>query len=117
MLMDYSTKKISIHALREEGDSQHTLGKAADINFYPRPPRGGRPAAKESAGAILSISIHALREEGDDTRYGSGSEPTTISIHALREEGDRGHQTSCYPCKNFYPRPPRGGRRCVLPVP
>ena len=37
---------------------------------------------------------------------------SAISIHALREEGDLGtshalHWTSC----NFYPRPPRGGRR------
>ena len=35
--------KISIHALREEGDtsSKTTFWKAK--NFYPRPPRGGRP--------------------------------------------------------------------------
>ena len=34
---------ISIHALREEGDKEviHALGLA--VNFYPRPPRGGRP--------------------------------------------------------------------------
>ena len=34
-------------------------------DFYPRPPRGGRPtmqAKKQHAGGI---SIHALREEGD----------------------------------------------------
>ena len=33
---------ISIHALREEGDSLHTLPDLTAANFYPRPPRGGR---------------------------------------------------------------------------
>ena len=36
---------------------------------------------------------------------------TQISIHALREEGDvLQMQSISKPC-NFYPRPPRGGRR------
>ena len=34
-----------------------------------------------------------------------------ISIHALREEGDAKRATTCIPWQNFYPRPPRGGRR------
>ena len=34
-----------------------------------------------------------------------------ISIHALREEGDK-TRFMCSNCHaNFYPRPPRGGRR------
>ena len=34
-----------------------------------------------------------------------------ISIHALREEGDCRLECSCHRhCKDFYPRPPRGGR-------
>ena len=41
----------------------------------------------------------------------SGAFPAVISIHALREEGDALH-IKHYPVKwNFYPRPPRGGRR------
>ena len=35
--------KISIHALREEGDCSGNTGKSSWANFYPRPPRGGRP--------------------------------------------------------------------------
>ena len=35
------------------------------LDFYPRPPRGGRPAAVTAVGSMLVISIHALREEGD----------------------------------------------------
>ena len=34
---------ISIHALREEGDYQGYLRRKTAMNFYPRPPRGGRP--------------------------------------------------------------------------
>ena len=34
-----------------------------------------------------------------------------ISTHALREEGDRLSTTKVTGSRNFYPRPPRGGRR------
>ena len=34
---------ISIHALREEGDLYDGINVAGRYNFYPRPPRGGRP--------------------------------------------------------------------------
>ena len=101
-------------------------------DFYPRPPRGGRPSGCRQQGSALPISIHALREEGD---FGGlmqvldehiflstpsarrATDPRvllqrarTISIHALREEGDR---ADCFrDCLSvyFYPRPPRGGR-------
>ena len=79
-------------------------------NFYPRPPRGGRPAIYDGKKLFSAISIHALREEGDTTiltalrhlekflSTPSARRATTggttmagifkISIHALREEGD-----------------------------
>ena len=124
-------------------------------NFYPRPPRGGRPGVVCSSSTLMiflstpsarratsvhagrhqpgAISIHALREEGD--RHGSlwyagmqqflstpsarratcsGRSQTMkrgISIHALREEGDRLRCRLRRPAQDFYPRPPRGGRR------
>ena len=34
-----------------------------------------------------------------------------ISIHALREEGDFASMRCAVRASNFYPRPPRGGRR------
>ena len=34
--------RISIHALREEGDRQSAPGHSRQRYFYPRPPRGGR---------------------------------------------------------------------------
>ena len=36
---------------------------------------------------------------------------TGISIHALREEGDRIRKMDGSGPNDFYPRPPRGGRR------
>ena len=56
--------------------------------FYPRPPRGGRPASAPVLPATCGISIHALREEGDLASKHFPLLHTKISIHALREEGD-----------------------------
>ena len=125
--------KISIHALREEGDLQLCKRLQRHINFYPRPPRGGRPNALHVAlgrhiflstpsarratrkkprffTAALQISIHALREEGDQT-FEVPEIINEISIHALREEGDKSWWQRSLWGQHFYPRPPRGGRR------
>ena len=56
---------ISIHALREEGDDLRHKGRARGSNFYPRPPRGGRRRREVALNVCKKISIHALREEGD----------------------------------------------------
>ena len=82
-------------------------------NFYPRPPRGGRPVSEEMDERSEQISIHALREEGDlfaAVEWGKSQ----ISIHALREEGDQLVIYCFQTIKDFYPRPPRGGRRGLL---
>ena len=57
--------KISIHALRGEGDEGATAEKKISV-----------------------ISIHALRGEGDDTCTNRKNSDSDISIHALRGEGD-----------------------------
>ena len=61
--------------------------RAHGTDFYPRPPRGGRPQERLLHSTRKYISIHALREEGDlsASYYYTFSK---ISIHALREEGD-----------------------------
>ena len=127
--------RISIHALREEGDP-----------------------CRNSARYAPFISIHALREEGDADTFcwpqrtsaflstpsarratfqcNFSTPPTAyfyprpprggrreqaaamgkacaISIHALREEGDGRPRAAHTQNDNFYPRPPRGGRRFV----
>ena len=42
---------------------------------------------------------------------GGRLEEQIISIHALREEGDRAERGEGLYIEDFYPRPPRGGRR------
>ena len=105
---------ISIHALREEGDMQGSVQSGTTMDFYPRPPRGGRPDAGKPGRTGSTISIHALREEGDvsvtvalvtllvflstpSARRATEPQkinavPQWISIHALREEGDANSQ-------------------------
>ena len=104
-------------------------------NFYPRPPRGGRPNPPPTAwearnfyprpprgGRLeLFLFLHDTRiflptpsaRRATECFFGAFVH-FGISIHALREEGDG--VTSCTPESNwyFYPRPPRGGRHCGL---
>ena len=125
-------QQISIHALREEGDGLLIAPTRCLCNFYPRPPRGGRlsladeiaaayeflstPSARRATCGLCvaqgrrAISIHALREEGDTSSH-LNYRRQKISIHALREEGDIVATFDGLRVYNFYPRPPRGGRR------
>ena len=105
---------ISIHALREEGDSLPTINGLVVIvflstpsarratrdyrnreipypHFYPRPPRGGRQTvALATPSPSPFLSTPSARRA---TQPGRSWEP---------------------PAKDFYPRPPRGGRLLVL---
>ena len=57
------------------------------IDFYPRPPGGGRLCGSDYFRHLKHISIHALRVEGDRD-VGAHVADLYISIHALRVEGD-----------------------------
>ena len=79
---------ISIHALREEGDSSAASPRASPAYFYPRPPRGGRPEVKKGVNIVFEfLSTPSARR---------------ATIAATARETIHG---------DFYPRPPRGGRR------
>ena len=105
---------ISIHALREEGDRDgHTGDNPARV--FLSTPSARRATIKNQPFCLkLIISIHALREEGDAGRANGGDTTLGISIHALREEGDAAAVDDLRTLPNFYPRPPRGGRRQSL---
>ena len=79
---------ISIHALREEGDSQMQGKNPQEMIFLSTP--SARRATEE-------FGVYAWDPD--------------ISIHALREEGDRCAPDWTAARPHFYPRPPRGGRR------
>ena len=83
---------------------------AAFINFYPRPPRGGRLAGWSYGLGLRYISIHALREEGD--RFSSTKVPQNRYFYPRPPRGGRpGVLSRALLVDDFYPRPPRGGRR------
>ena len=72
-------------ARRATGSSRRM--PAASFDFYPRPPRGGRPCdGSAPGGAVLFLSTPSARRA---TRHKRGIQADFgISIHALREEGD-----------------------------
>ena len=79
--------------------------------FYPRPPRGGRLDYKFKHCNSDCISIHALREEGDSTSM------LFAAAFFLFLSTPSARRATCFTMLfiqnnlNFYPRPPRGGRR------
>ena len=106
------TLDISIHALREEGDDMQNPATSIKSDFYPRPPRGGRRSR------LAKIIGHALFLSTPSARRATifafaPMECGLISIHALREEGDGRSLWYYWIAKNFYPRPPRGGRHVL----
>ena len=111
-VLEQCIAEISIHALREEGDRPRRKCASVQRYFYPRPPRGGRLHSLQVHRADAEISIHALREEGDSICV-STFYSYIISIHALREEGDPSTASRLLRASDFYPRPPRGGRRAT----
>ena len=79
---------ISVHAVREEGDS---------LAYTPH--------------STLGISIHALREEGDSTGiYGVTGVLVFLSTPSARR-ATRAWPFDMVVLDDFYPRPPRGGRQ------
>ena len=87
--LSYRSIKISIstHALREEGDETADNTYNVYDDFYPRPPRGGRPCT--GLPAFRPMRFLPTPSARRATRTGVSITPG-----------------SCY----FYPRPPRGGR-------
>ena len=112
--------------------------KSQKRNFYPRPPRGGRQTKNQPfCPKKLFLSTPSARRATQIAQMNLLFEPflstpsarratcsaaaeylrcREISIHALREEGDRQRLQPQQGQRDFYPRPPRGGRRESSPV-
>ncbi len=126
---------ISIHALREEGDSCSAPLSTIFGNFYPRPPRGGRPppwarhaqrsaflstpSARRATAATLTLRAQIENFYPRPPRGGrrghpdaSGADREFLSTPSARR-ATRGHPHAQGADSNFYPRPPRGGRRAA----
>ena len=81
---------ISIHALREEGDLTAFNAGALHFNFYPRPPRGGRPAVRTKKSLPRRHFYPRPPRGGRHADLENPTQAPMMSIHALREEGDHG---------------------------
>ena len=80
--------KISIHALRVEGDSILRTASQRNRDFYPRPPGGGRRIFSSSSSILL--------------RFLSTPSGWRATLHVLIRQVIKR--------RYFYPRPPGGGR-------
>ena len=100
---------ISIHALREEGDSHAYKDYAAIIAFLSTPSaRRATVTDQVSHGGRIFLSTPSARRATQSAQEAADS--LQISIHALREEGDHLALRVELGGGDFYPRPPRGGR-------
>ena len=78
--------------------------------FYPHPPRGGRQYIDAHLDdEVQFLSTPSARRATYDVR--NPLKLRQISIHTLREEGDALYDEVGRFQSDFYPRPPRGGRR------
>ena len=125
---------ISIHALREEGDytttpslsqawiflSTPSARRATDLldrqckhllNFYPRPPRGGRPGKRtlQEVAQYIFLSTPSARRATVSSILKLFGGSTFLSTPSARRATRSAHRSVCRR-RNFYPRPPRGGR-------
>src|SRR5699024_6557141 len=100
----------STHALREEGDKRQIRWFVEAKNFYPRPPRGGRWGVDGKVHAGIGFlptpsarrATPAAKKEVATPRFlpTPSARRATPATMLLRRQ-----------IWNFYPRPPRGGRR------
>ena len=108
--------RISIHALREEGDWQALLDRADSDDFYPRPPRGGRPLFQSVGDSFRQFLSTPSARRATSALYSRPPASKFLSTPSARRATQRA-DTALDARQNFYPRPPRGGRRDRLLYP
>ena len=126
------TVTISIHALREEGDSRSNTRNTSSLRFLSTPSARratsaslpcrsparflSTPSARRATYLLtvpptsIKISIHALREEGDDVGVDDVVHIARFLSTPSARRATRASSTATSTCSYFYPRPPRGGR-------
>ena len=123
---------ISIHALREEGDLIRLLCMAnsaiflstpsarrataqlaaltAELeDFYPRPPRGGRPSTPPPWSSVAHFYPRPPRGGRRKTSIRAATTGGFLSTPSARRATQQPPKKAPER-SNFYPRPPRGGR-------
>ena len=102
-------QKISIHALREEGDQNSIALIESGKRFLSTPSARRATLTLYHADVLRLISIHALREEGDAVSCSLVLMPCYFYPRPPRGGRQRVHPNGSR-AAHFYPRPPRGGR-------
>ena len=106
--------KVSIHALRVEGDATPGAACAIPCRFLSTPSGWRATSEQGCCTASTAVSIHALRVEGDAAdepggRAGRGFYPRPPG------GGRQDHVAELNALDGFYPRPPGGGRPVTSP--
>ena len=102
--------KISIHALREEGDRSPRTSWHWTKQFLSTPSVRRATAETDQWDYMPALFLSTPSARRATKLFCKDGEVSAISIHALREEGDRAKMELSRNQNNFYPRPPRGGR-------
>ncbi len=89
------------------------LAEHGATNFYPRPPRGGRPAAKRYTSCTGANFYPRPPRGGRRVRMVRLAAAANFYPRPPRG-GRRVRMVRLAAAANFYPRPPRGGRRCFI---
>ena len=101
--------EISIHALRKEGDDRAVVRDHECRGFLSTPSARRATQKGHTERRRQAISIHALREEGDHRDHHGRLGQQDFYPRPPRG-GRRKHRRAGHLKQNFYPRPPRGGR-------
>ena len=111
-----ATARISIHALREEGDAARGAPLYVGCYFYPRPPRGGRRSVwHKYTMAKKFLSTPSARRA---TLHQKVQWCCWTHFYPRPPRGGRPGKSgfSRVGATHFYPRPPRGGRPVWMAV-
>ena len=103
--------EISIHALREEGDVMlRDVRSNVTDDFYPRPPRGGRRDDADRVVVLVQFLSTPSARRATETSVNVLARVEFLSTPSARRATTLSSAT-IWRTTNFYPRPPRGGRR------
>ena len=102
--------KISIHALREEGDAVGLAAGLIDHDFNPRPPRGGRRSRRRPRTFLFIFQSTPSARRA--TQRGAIPPLLWYDFNPRPPRGGRPRpvRPPRWPAADFNPRPPRGGR-------
>ena len=107
--------EISIHALREEGDGTLQIGTVAEgeISIHALREEGDCNRAQAKLVLAQFLSTPSARRATDVACVNANSQTLFLSTPSARRATRMARASTSLP-RNFYPRPPRGGRQVTV---